>query len=197
MTEVGATGLLPSAGGGPVRLRLFTSGDGTDTELRIDREERLPHKLIEWTVLKVVRPTATIYPLARELTTILCELERLHHRGYWLRQRAGGGWRGAWRADLLPPGGSRPALSWEIQLRKPEMELAALSGSITALDPPAYRSDEVTGNDDLLVEAMRQHGDEVRRRQAIDALIAADPAAPIDDFLQVLDTQGLLDSHDE
>jgi hypothetical protein len=131
------------------------------------------------------------------MTTLMCELERLHDQGYWLRQRAGGGWRGAWRADLLPPNGARTALSWEIRPRSPGKELAALVRRAASLDVPTYRSTESVRDDTPLAAMMREHGDEVGRRQAIAALIAADPAAPIDDFLRELEARGLSEPHDQ
>jgi hypothetical protein len=197
MTEIRATECRTTAGGGAVRLRLLARRFGSDTELRIDYEQRLPHKSVDWTVIKVVRPTVSIHPLARDITTLMCELERLHQQGYSLRQRAGGGWRGAWRADLLPGGGARPALSWEIELRKPEQELPALACHASRLDVPTYRSDESQASEGLLESAMRDHAGEVSRRQAIDALAAADPAAPVDDFLRELDARGLLEQQDQ
>jgi hypothetical protein len=195
MTEIRATEGLPASDGGVVTLRLLAKGFGSDTELRIDHEQRLPHKALAWTVIKITRPTASIYSLARDLTTFMCELERLHRQGYALRQRAGGGWRGAWRADLLAQGTARPALSWEIELRKPEQELSALACRASRLDVPTYRADESEGGDGSLNEAMRDHAYEVTRRQTIDALAAADPAAPLDDFLRELDARGLLGQH--
>lgn len=186
-TEVRTTGWLATPVGGTVQLRLLISGDRRDTQVRIHREERRPHKTLEWTVLEVVQPTEGIYSLARDMTTVMCELERLHHKGYWLRQRAGGGWRGAWRADLMPPKAARAALSWQIRPRRPGKELAALVGRISSLDVPTYRSDRSLGEDTALIATMQDHGNEVRRQQAIDALIAADPAAPMDDFLRALD----------
>jgi hypothetical protein len=190
------TARFKSSGRGTVFLRFLANSAGSETELRIDRHEQLPHKTFDWPALRVTRPTSEIRPLARTVTTIVCELERLHSQGYWLRQRAGGGWRGAWKAELLPAGGSRPSIAWEIELRRPAAELGALTDGLVSLDVPSYRPDRSDDDLDFLVSSMRHHGKEVRRRHGVDALIAADPASPTDDFLRELEARGLLDAGD-
>jgi hypothetical protein len=113
-TTVYETGPRRIAGGGSVVLRLLVSEAKGRTEIRIDCERRLPHKALESVVLKIEQPTRGIEPLARATTTITHELDRLHRQGYALRERAGGGFRGAWHADLVSPHDSRVVVSWEI-----------------------------------------------------------------------------------
>lgn len=192
MTVVYETATLAAARGGTVALRLLVLEVGATTEIRIDRKEHLPHKALSFVVLRICQPTRGIEPLARAMTTIVHELERLHRQGYSLRERAGGGWRGAWHCDLLVPRGAPAVASWEIELRKPGKTLEPLARVLASLDVPAPRIDRSGEDSGILTAAMREHGDEVARHHAIDALIASDPLVPADEFLEELEARGLL-----
>jgi hypothetical protein len=187
---------FPAPRGARVTLRLLLSTQGDRTEIRIEREERLPHKSLVSTVLTITQPTTGIEPLARAMTTFAHELERLHARGYSLRERAGGGWRGAWRADLLTPDGGHAAMSWEIEHKRPHRTLEPLARALASLDRPRPQMDEPADQVDSLAAFMRAHGGELRRNHAVDALIAADPAVPTDELLEELDARGLLSPTD-
>jgi hypothetical protein len=194
-TLVYESATLPAPSGGTITLRLLLSGAAVRSEIRIDREERLAHKTLKSVVLRVNDETDGLEPLARAMTTVVHELERLHGRGYTLRERAGGGWRGAWRAELIAPDGSRTAASWEIDVRKPRKNLEPLAQTLASVDP-ARPQFPAAHDSPSLADLMRQHGDEVRRNHAVDALIASDPTAPADELLEELDARGLLDPTD-
>lgn len=195
-TTVYETAARRTPDGGTLVLRLLVSAANSRTEIRIDCERRLPHKVLESIVLKIDQPTHGIEPLARAMTTITHELDRLHRQGYALRECAAGGFRGAWHADLVSPHDSRVAVSWEINLRRPTKNLELLAGRLAALDLPAPTLFESRHDTDVLVTAMIDHGDEVRRHHAIDAIIAADPSMPADEFLEELEGRGLLSPTD-
>lgn len=178
--------------GARVTLRLVLSASLERTEIRIEREERFPHKSLASTVLGIDQPTSGLEPLARAMTTILHELERLHGRGYSLRERAGGGWSGAWRVDLLTPDGARTVTSWEIEQKRPQKTLEALARALTTLDRPRPQLEEEADRSESLAAFMRAHGNELRRNHAVDAVIAADPTAPADELLDELEARGLL-----
>jgi hypothetical protein len=144
-----------------------------------------------WAVLTIRHPSAGAGPPAREMTTIAHELERLHRQGYSLRQRSAG-WRGAWHADLMPPGARRAVLSWPIEASNPAARVHALSRTLASLDVPTARK-QPDPDSAVIAEIMREHGAELQRAHAIDALNAADPTLPADEFLEELETRGLLD----
>lgn len=127
----------PTTGGATVTLRLIVVDRGSHRiEIRIGREERLPHKILCTVVLTVTAPAAGIEPIARAMTTITHELDRLHRQGYTLRQRAGGGLRGAWRTELQPAdggNGGKALVSWESEPRKPT-ELDQLARVLATVD---------------------------------------------------------------
>ena len=197
MTVVYETPPLRGSRGGSVTLRLVVFESDESSEIRITRDEQRPHKALSSDVLRIRQRTDSIQPLARAMTTIVHELERLHRQGYSLRQRAGGGWRGAWRADLLATDGARAVASWEVELRKPGKTLEPLARVLASLDVPTPRTDRIPRNGGILAAAMREHGDEVRRNHAIDALIASDPLVPGDEFVQQLEARGLLAPKDD
>ena len=188
------TAPLPTTRGGSVKLRLLVLDVHGQSEIRIDREEQLPHKALASIVLRIRHPSHGIEPLARSMTTIVHELERLHQQGYSIRERAGGGWRGAWRSELLAGNGTATGTSWEIELRKPERTLEPLAHLLQSLDVPAPRIDTAAAHSSVLAAAMREHGSEVRRKHAIEALIASDPLLPGDEFVEELESRGLLTS---
>ena len=198
MTVVYESEPLTSPRGGTVKLRLLLLNCDAVTEIRIEREEQLPHKTLESIVIRLREPTQQIDSLARAMTTIVHELERLHRQGYSLRERAGGGWRGAWHSDLLSVGTNpRAVASWEIELRKPGKTLEPLARLLVSLDVPRPVIEAGAVETVSLVAAMREQGRDARREHAIDALIAADPLAPGDEFLDNLESRGLLMPTDE
>ena len=188
---------LPAESGGKVVLRLLVAQTRGRTEIRIEREERLAHKTLSSTVLRVEESDAVIEPLARSITTIAHELERLHVQGYSLRERAGGGWSGKWQTDLVRSRASRAVLSWPSELRRPLQELAPLEAALVALDVPRARLDVPEDREGGLAAAMRRHGAEVARNHAVDAAIAASPELPADELLEALEEQGLLSPADD
>jgi hypothetical protein len=191
-TSIYETGALTTARGGSVVLQLRLIESAAAVEIRIDREERLPHKTLRSVVLKIQEPRQGIEALARAMTTIVHELERLLRQGYSLTERAAGGWRGAWHAELRSPAGARAAASWEIDLRKPTKRIEPLARTLASLDVPAPRIERVVGDASPLAATMREHGADRRRAHAVDALIAADPLLPAHDLLDELETRGLL-----
>ena len=188
---------LPAEGGGKVVLRLLVAEAGGRTEIRIEREERLAHKTLRSTVLRIEESSAVIEPLARSMTTIAHELERLHGQGYVLRERAGGGWSGRWQTDLVRTRSGRAELSWTSDMRRPARELASLEAALVAFDVPRPRLEEPADGAGGLADAMRRHGAEVRRNHAVDAAIAADPTMPAEELLEALEAKGLLSPPDD
>jgi hypothetical protein len=186
---------LRTAAGDAVTLQLILSTGDDRCEIRIDRSEQRPHKTLHSVVLRITHPTAGVERPARAMTTIAHELERLHRQGYALRERAGGGFRGAWRADLMTPDSARSAVSWEIDLRKPHKRVEPLAHALATLDVPRPQFDEPDATDSVAA-LMRTHGAEVRRNHAVDALIAADPTTPADELIDELDARGLLTPSD-
>jgi len=126
------------------------------------------------------------------MTTIVHDLERLHRQGYTLRQRAGGGWSGAWRSDLHPPAGGRPIASWESQPRKAD-GVATLARLLSDLDRPSPKPDPEDDPLASLAARLRARGVEVQRDRNVDAFIAEHPDLPIEDLLDALENRGLLD----
>lgn len=178
--------------GGTTVLRLLLSSAAARTEVRIDRQELLPHKALNSVVVRIDEPSAAVEPLARAMTTVVHELERLLLQGYWLRERAGGGWRGAWHTDLVAPRSTRAVLAWKTDLTKRPRELERLAASLARLDVPVARFDEPQDDAAALAAVMRRHGADVRRHHAIDALTAQDPMLPADELVEELDRRGLL-----
>ena len=197
MTVVHESRPLPAESGGKVILRLLVAQTRDRTEIRIEREERLAHKTLSSTVLRIEEANAVIEPLARSMTTIAHELERLHVQGYALRERAGGGWSGKWQTDLVRSRASRAVLSWPSEMRRPLQELATLEAALVALDVPRARLDAPEDPEGGLAAAMRRHGAEVRRNHAVDAAIAANPELPAAELLEALEEQGLLSPADD
>jgi len=195
-TLVYETTELRSDDAGPVVLRLVLAETGTRTEIWIEREQRLPHKTLQSIVLRIEESSSAIAPLARAMTTVVHELERLHRQGYSVRERAGGGWSGKWHTDLVRRRGARPALAWPSDLRKAAAKLGPLEAALSELDVPRPEFDEPADHAGQLAAAMRRHGAEVRRIHAVDAAIAADPAQPADELLEALEEQGLLSPPD-
>ena len=185
-TTVYESAALPTSRGGTVALRLLLTSSGHSSTITIECTERLPHKVLQWVVLAIADSTGGLEPLARAMTTITHELERLHGQGYTLRQRAVGGWRGAWHAELVSPQNSRTVMSWEIELRKPTRTLEPLASALVALNPPTPQPDRATDDHGSVVAAMRARGGEIQRTHAIDALIASDPLMPADELLEEL-----------
>lgn len=177
--------------GGVTKLRLILADSHDRVEIRIDREQQLPHKILRSVVLKVIAPPAAIEPIARTMTTITHELDRLHRAGYTLRQRAGGGLRGAWRTDLMPPNPSKATLSWESEPRK-GTRLDQLACTLATIGrPPSRAQQNASGS---VAELMRRVSTDTQRRQAVDGLIAEHPEMPVDDLLEIMERRGLLEA---
>lgn len=75
--------------------------------------------------------------------------------------------------------------------------LDLLAAKLAALEIPAAQFDEPRDDAALLAAAMRQHGSEVRRHHAVDALIAEDPTLPADELVEELERRGLLAPSEE
>jgi hypothetical protein len=129
-------------------------------------------------------------PVARAMTTITHELDRLHSQGYTLRQRAGGGMRGAWHADLRHAGRGRALVSWDAEPRKPN-RLDQLARLLATVHPSSALREADTKPP--LVRHMRDISDEAQRDRAVDRFIADHPDMPIEDLLEALERQHFLD----
>lgn len=105
-----ATAGLTTAAGASLTLTLTLDAGETSTSLNIQRLEMLPHKELHTTVLSVKTPIDTGAFLAKAMTTIAYELDRLHRQGYWLRERSVG-LRGIWHNELCGARG-HPVQSW-------------------------------------------------------------------------------------
>src|SRR5262249_17018090 len=114
-------------------------------------------------------------------------------QGYWLRERAGGGWRGTWHSDLVPREATRAVLSWKIDLSKRPGELQRLAAALAQLAVPVARYDTPDGGEADLAAMLRDHGGEVRRRHAVDEAIAEDPERSAGELVEELDRRGLLE----
>jgi hypothetical protein len=62
---------------------------------------------------------------------------------------------------------------------------------------PRPRFEQDDRNVGALAAAMRRQGETIRRDHAIDALLAADPTLPADEFLDALEQRGLLSPPEE
>jgi hypothetical protein len=195
-TTVYESAPLPGERGYTVVLQLLLAMAGPRTEMRVDREQRFPHKTLTSTVVRVHEPSAGIEPLARAMTTVVHELERLHRQGYGLRERATG-WRGAWHTDLVSPRGASAAMSWKIDLTKRAAEVMRLAERLAAHDVPVAAFNEPADDATTLAAMMRHHGAEARREHAVDALIAEDPTLSAGELVEELDRRGLLAPSDD
>jgi hypothetical protein len=124
------------------------------------------------------------------MTTVAYELDRLHRRGYWLRERSVG-LRGIWHHELCDSAG-RPLAAWQTAPKRPGPTVERLAAELSILDVPAA-GDREPGNDEALETILREHGLDQARRHEMDAFLAAEPLSSADELLDHLDRKNLLD----
>ena len=190
-----ATAGLKTSAGAPLTLTLtLLDASETSTSFEIHRLEVLPHKELHTTVLSVSAPTDAVAWLAKSVTTIAHELDRLHRQGYWLRERSVG-LRGIWHNDLCHPRGHL-VQTWPTAPKRPRKVVEPLATALTETDVPIAQ-DQPLDRGDALEVIMREQGYEVLRRHEIDSYLAKHPLSSADELLDHLDGKDLLGPVDE
>ncbi len=141
-------------------------------------------------MLTVAAPTDAVVTLARAMTTITHELDRLHRKGYFLRERSAG-LRGIWHNDLCNSRG-RLVQSWQTAPKQPHKVIEQLAAALVGLDVPVAQERPPDRGESLEI-LMRQRSAEVVREHEIDVFLAEQPLSSADDLLDHLDSKGLLD----
>ena len=189
-----ATAGLTTAAGAPLTLTLTLDAGVTSTSLEIHRVEVLPHKQLRTTVLSVNAPTDGVALLAKAMTTITHELDRVHRQGYWLRERSVG-LRGIWHNDLCHPRGHL-VQSWPTVPKRPRKVVEPLASVLAGLDVPVAQ-DQPLERGEALEVIMREHGRALLRQHKTDSYLAKHPLSSTDELLDHLDRKDLLGPVDE
>lgn len=189
-----ATAGLTTATGAPLTLTLTLDVGETSVSLVIHRLEVLPHKELRTTVLAANAPIDGVPSLAKAMTTVTHELDRLHRRGYWLRERSVG-LRGIWHNDLCHPRGHL-VHSWPTAPSRPRKVVEPLALALARIDRPVPQ-DEPRDRGAALEIMMRGHGAELLRQHEMDSYLAEHPLSSADELLDHLDRKDLLGPVDD
>lgn len=189
-----ATAGLTTSAGTPLTLTLTLHAGQSTTSIEIHRLEVLPHKELRTTVLSVNVPTDGAASLAKAMTTIAHELDRLHRQGYWLRERSRG-MRGAWHNELCCREGDA-VHTWPTTPKHPHQIVGPLAAALAELDVPVAQDRGVERGEALEI-LMREHSTHRLREHETNAYLAANPLSSADDLLDHLDRKGLLGPNED
>lgn len=181
---------LTTPAGAPVTLTLTLAAGHTATTIEIQRLEVLRHKKLRTTVLTLTVPTDAAAALAKAMTTIAHELDRLHRHGYWLRERSVG-LRGIWHNDLCHPQG-HVVQTWQTAPKRPHKVVGRLAAALGGLDVPVAQ-ERPPDRGQALETLMRERGAELIRDHETNSYLAEQPLSSVDELLDHLDSKDLLD----
>lgn len=186
-----ATDGLTTTAGAPLTLTLTLDAGQDLTSIEIHRLEVLPHKKLRTTVLSVRAATDGVASLAKAMTTVAHELDRLHRRGYCLRERSVG-LRGSWHNELWHPEG-HAVHSWPTTPKRPHAIAGPLAAALAGLDVPVAQDRPVDRGEALEI-LMREHSTDLVREHETNSYLAADPLSSADELLDHLHRKDLLGS---
>jgi hypothetical protein len=166
-----ATDGLTTTAGAPLTLTLTLDAGQDLTSIEIHRLEVLPHKKLRTTVLSVRAATDGVASLAKAMTTVAHELDRLHRRGY-----------------CHPEG--HAVHSWPTTPKRPHAIAGPLAAALAGLDVPVAQDRPVDRGEALEI-LMREHSTDLVREHETNSYLAADPLSSAD---ELLDHQDLLGS---